>query len=126
MIGGEELPLKEKKSEWKQNEDGNHNTYYYNTITKKSSWTNPDAYVNNRRRRVYLFVLERPLFMSMGAWRFHRVCCVCFNKMSILVNSERKIFVSHSCSAIVFPSLSFFDLHFSPIKYRIHTLSAFS
>ena len=73
MVCGKELPLESKQSDWKSSEDTNHRKYFYNTLTKISSWDNPDDYVNNRTLRAYLFVLERPLFSSMGAWRFHKL-----------------------------------------------------
>ena len=65
--------MESKRSEWKENEDAEHNKYYYNTLTKVSSWTNPEEYANNRKLRAYLFVLERPLFSTMGEWRFHKI-----------------------------------------------------
>lgn len=72
-IGGIPLPLEEKKSEWKTNEDAEHHTYYYNSLTKVSSWTNPDEYTNRRRLACYLCVIERPLLATMGDWRFQKI-----------------------------------------------------
>ena len=76
------MPLESRLSEWKTNEDANHNTYYYNSITKATSWSNPDEYTNQRRYCSYLCVLERPLLSTMGNWRFHKICGV-FSKQPI-------------------------------------------
>lgn len=62
-----------KQSEWKENKDSENHTYYYNSITKVSSWNNPDNYSNRRRYCAYLCVLERPLLSTMGDWRFQKV-----------------------------------------------------
>lgn len=62
-----------KLSEWKEIEDSKHQKYVYNTKTKASSWTSPDAYTNRRKYKAYLFVIERPLLTTMGNWRFHKI-----------------------------------------------------
>ena len=71
-IGGYELPLEQIESKWISSEDAEHTIYYYNSATKVSAWNNPEEYCNRRKYRAYLCVIERPLLLSMGEWRFHK------------------------------------------------------